>query len=593
MTIPYVAPLATMRFVLREVAGLPDVAQLPGCEEASPEVVDAVLAEAAKLCSDVLAPLNRSGDVQGCRLEDGRVRVPDGWTDAYRQLADNGWIGLALPAEYGGQGLPRLVAAPVAEMIHAANLAFSLCPQLATGQVAALLHAASDAVKRAYVPKLVAGTWSATMNLTEPQAGSDLGAVAMRAVPAADGTYRLSGQKIFITYGEHEMTPNIVHLVLARLPDAPPGVKGISMFVVPKFVVGADGAPGARNDVRCIALEEKLGIHGSPTCTMSLGEAGGAVGELVGERNRGLEYMFVMMNDARFGVGLQGIAIGERAYQQAAAYAAERVQGRDADTGEPVTIDRHPDVRRMLLTMQANVLATRLVACVAAGWFDIAEHSRDPAAAQRARRYVDLLMPVVKGWSTELGSEVCDLAVQVHGGAGFVEQTGVAQHLRDARITTIYEGTTGIQANDLVLRKLLRDGGRSMRELVAEIARDAAALAGDADVAELAAALADDAAALARCTDALLARGRERQAGVLAVAVPFLRLVGTVCGSWQMARAAHAAARCLRDGGDDPETATTIAATARFWYAHRAPYAAAHARVVLHGGPSVTDAPAA
>jgi alkylation response protein AidB-like acyl-CoA dehydrogenase len=436
------------------------------------------------------------------------------------------------------------VATPVWEMWFSANTAFTMLPQLNTGESEAILLAASDELKSTYLEKLVTGEWGGTMNLTEPQAGSDLAAIRTRAEPQADGSYRLSGQKIFISYGDHEITPNIVHLVLARLPDAPPGVKGISMFLVPKFLVNADGSLGAKNDVRCVGLEHKLGIRASPTCAMSFGDNGGATGWIVGEPNRGLEYMFIMMNEARFGVGVQGIGIGERAYQQALAFAKERVQGRDAVTGAVgIPIIKHPDVKRMLLTMRARIMAARALAYTAAGWFDLARHSPDKAAADKARRYVDLLMPVVKGWSTELCQQVCYDAIQVHGGMGFVEETGIAQHYRDARIITIYEGTTGIQANDLVGRKVLRENGATLRELILEMRGVAKELTAVEGLQSLALRLEEDVAVLERALDWILANGRDHLAAVLAGAVPFLHLLGTVCGSWQLARVALAASK--------------------------------------------------
>jgi acyl-CoA dehydrogenase len=540
----YTAPLADMRFLLKEVAGFGAIARLPGCEEATPDLVDAVLEEAGKFAAGVLAPLNSVGDRAGCRLEDGKVITPPGWTEAYKAFAAGGWVGLGLSPEYGGQGLPKCVATPVWEMWFSANTAFTMLPQLNTGESQAILLAASDELKATYLQKLVTGEWGGTMNLTEPQAGSDLAAIRTRAEPQADGSYRISGQKIFISYGDHEITPNIVHLVLARLPDAPPGVKGISMFLVPKFLVNRDGSPGARNDVRCVGLEHKLGIHGSPTCAMSFGDAGGATGWIIGEPNRGLEYMFIMMNEARFGVGVQGIGIGERAYQQALAFARERVQGRDAVTGAVgQSIINHPDVKRMLLTMRARIMAARALAYTAAGWFDLARHSPDTAAADKSKRYVDLLMPVVKGWSTELCQQVCYDAIQVHGGMGFVEETGIAQHTRDARIITIYEGTTGIQANDLVGRKVLRENGATLRELIVEMRGVAAELAAAEGMQSMAVRFAEDIAALERALDWILANGRERLAAVLAGAVPFLHLLGSVCGSWQLARVALAAAK--------------------------------------------------
>lgn len=583
----YRAPLRDMHFVLEEMADLHGIGRLPGYEEATPELVKAVLEEASRFASTVLAPLNASGDRQGCRLQDGRVFLPDGWPDAYRRFREGGWVGLSLPAAYGGQELPKLVSTAVWEMWFAANMSFALLPQLNTGEAAALLLAASPELKQTYLAKLVSGVWAATMNLTEPQAGSDLAATRTRALPQPDGSYRLFGQKIFISYGEHELTENIIHLVLARLPDAPPGVKGISLFVVPKLLLNADGTPGARNDLRCIAIERKLGIHASPTCTMNYGDEGGAIGHLVGEPNRGLEYMFVMMNDARFGVGVQGFALGQIAYQRALAHARERIQGRDAVTGQSgVPIIRHPDVKRMLLGMRARVMATRMLAYAAAGWFDRAQRDPEPAAAERCRRYVDLLMPVVKGWSTELGNETTDLAIQVHGGMGFVEETGVAQLLRDARIITIYEGTTGIQANDLIGRKLQRENGATLRLLMDEMRATAAALAARASLANLGAALDADLDRLGQTLDWILARGRDHLADVLAGAVPFLRLLGTVCGSWQMGRAALAAQRRLDAGGDDYYRG--IIGLAGYWFGHHAPQTHSLACTVREGGARVS-----
>ena len=538
----YNAPLTDIRFLLKEIAGLPAIAKLPGCEEATPDLVDAVLEEAGKFAAGVLAPLNSVGDRAGCRLEDGKVITPAGWGEAYQQFAAGGWVGLGLSPEYGGQGLPKCVATPVWEMWFSANTAFTMLPQLNTGEAEAILLAASDELKATYLEKLVTGEWGGTMNLTEPQAGSDLAAIRCRAEPQSDGSYRISGQKIFISYGDHEITPNIVHLVLARLPDAPPGVKGISMFLVPKYLVNPDGSLGAKNDVRCVGLEHKLGIHASPTCAMSFGDGEGAIGWIVGQPNRGLEYMFIMMNEARFGVGVQGIGIGERAYQQALAFARERVQGRDTVTGavgQPII--NHPDVKRMLLAMRARIMAARALAYTAAGWFDLARHSPDKAAADKAKRYVDLLMPVVKGWCTELCQQVCYDGIQIHGGMGFVEETGIAQHYRDARIITIYEGTTGIQANDLIGRKVLRENGATLRELIAEMRGVVAELNAADGMQALAVRLAEDIAALESALDWILANGRDRLAEVLAGAVPFLHLLGLVCGSWQLARVALAA----------------------------------------------------
>jgi 3-(methylthio)propanoyl-CoA dehydrogenase len=586
----YAAPLRDMQFVLSALAGLDEITSLPGCEEATPDLVGAVLDEAGKFAAGVLAPLNRVGDTQGCRLEAGRVATPEGWAAAYAQFCNAGWVGLALPPEFGGQGLPKLVSTPVWEMWFSANMAFAMLPQLNTAEAEALRLAGSDSLKATYLHKLVSGEWGGTMNLTEPQAGSDLAATRTRAEPQADGSYRIFGQKIFISYGEHELTPNIVHLVLARLPDAPAGVKGISMFVVPKILVNTDGSLGARNDVRCIAIEHKLGIHGSPTCTLSFGDDGGAVGYLVGEANRGLEYMFVMMNEARFGVGVQGIGLGERAYQHALAYARERVQGKNAVNGESGRpIAEHPDVKRMLLSMRARIMAMRALLYTAAGWFDLARHHPEQALAEKHRRYVDLLMPVAKGWATEVGNQVCDTAIQVHGGMGFVEETGVAQYFRDARIITIYEGTTGIQANDLIGRKILREGGATLKELLADLRATAARLAADDELADLGATLAEDAATVERTLAWILDNGRDHLDRVLAGAVPFLHLLGTVCGAWQMGRAALAARARLLAGDNDAAYLNGIVGLSRFYFAHVAPHAAAYARTVTAGGASVAE----
>jgi acyl-CoA dehydrogenase len=584
----YTAPLTDMRFLLNEVAGLADIARLPGCEEATSDLAAAVLDEAARFAAEVLAPLNSIGDRAGCRLEDGKVVTPPGWTEAWHQFGQGGWVGLGLSSEYGGQGLPKCLATPVWEMWFAANTAFAMLPQLNTGESEAILLAASDELKAIYLEKLVTGEWGGTMNLTEPQAGSDLAAIGTRAELQADGTYHLSGQKVFISYGDHEMTPNIVHLVLARLRDAPPGVKGISMFLVPKFLVNADGSLGQANDVRCIGLEHKLGIHGSPTCTMSFGDKGGATGWIVGEPNRGLEYMFIMMNEARFGVGVQAIGIGERAYQQALAFANERVQGRDAVTGsvgQPII--KHPDIKRMLLTMRARIMASRALAYSAAGWFDVARHSPDRMAADKARRYVDLLMPVVKGWSTELCQQVCYYAIQIHGGMGFVEETGIAQHYRDARIITIYEGTTGIQANDLIGRKVLRENGATLRELIADIRSVVAELATTDGMQSLATRLDEDTEALERALDWILANGKEKLGAVLAGAVPFLHLLGSVCGSWQLARVALAATRMTSEDSYSHEYLDGLIELTRFHAHALAVHAPALAVVIVGAGEMV------
>lgn len=538
----YQAPLRDMQFILSSIAGLDEIAALPDCEEASVDLVSAVLEEAGKFAAGVLAPLNQIGDLQGCRLEEGVVHTPEGWQAAYAQFREAGWVGLALPQEYGGQGLPKIVSTPVWEMWFSTNMAFAMLPQLNVGQAEALQIAASEEQKQTWLHKIVSGEWGSTMNLTEPQAGSDLAATRTKAVPQADGTYKLFGQKIFISYGEHELTPNIVHLVLARLPDAPTGVKGLSLFIVPKYLLDPEGNPSTRNDVRCISIEHKMGIHGSPTCTLSYGDAGGAIGYLVGAVNRGLETMFIMMNEARFGVGVQGLGLAERAYQYALNYARTRVQGRDAITGETGrAIICHPDIQRSILSMRARVMAMRSLLYTAAGWFDLAHHHPDPAVADKYRRYVDLLMPVAKGWCTEVGNEVCDDAIQVFGGMGFVEETGIAQYFRDARIITIYEGTTGIQANDLIGRKILREKGATLDLLMAEMQQTQQALAASSALKPLADPFQSILTALQTASNWLIAQDQASLTPVLAAATPFLYLLGTSCGAWQLARLALAA----------------------------------------------------
>ncbi|CAG0961620.1 3-(methylthio)propanoyl-CoA dehydrogenase [Burkholderiales bacterium] len=586
----YRAPLQDMEFALNELAGLAQVATLPGCEEADPGTVSAILEEAAKFAADVLDPLNRTGDQRGARLlEDGSVRTPEGFRDAYRKFVENGWNGLGKSTEFGGQGLPQVVAAAVEEMWHASNMAFDLCPLLTQGAIEAIERHGSDALKQRYLPKMVAGEWTGTMNLTEAQAGSDLAAVRTRAVRHPDGTYRLTGQKIFITYGEHDYTGNIVHLVLARLPDAPEGVKGISLFVVPKFIPDASGKPGTRNDVRCVSLEHKLGIHASPTCVMSYGDEGGATGWIVGEENRGLEYMFVMMNLARYSVGLEGVGISERAYQRAVAYARDRVQGRAAGLAPGAktgSIIEHPDVRRMLMTMRAWTEATRAVAYVTGAAMDHASRHPDAEARKRHQAFVDLLIPIVKGHSTEVAQEVASLGLQVHGGMGFIEEAGAAQHYRDARITTIYEGTTGIQANDLVGRKTVRDGGATARAVAREIAGVAARLAAsaDRDLEVIGARLGASVNALERAIDWMVPAYGSDPRVALAGSVAYLRLWGTVAGGWQMARAAEIASRKLAAGEGDAGFLRAKVTTARFYAEALLPLSESFAALAAGGG---------
>jgi len=582
----YRAPIQDMRFVMDELAGLPEICQLPGYEEAAADVADAILDEAAKFTGGVLDPLNRVGDKEGSVLGAAGVATPSGWKEAYRQFKESGWNGIAMPAEYGGQGLPDVLAVAVKEMFNAANMSFALCPLLTGGAVEALLICASDALKATYLEKMVSGEWTGTMNLTEPQAGSDLALLRARAEPQADGTYRIFGQKIFITYGDHDLTDNIVHLVLARLPDAPAGVKGISLFLVPKFLVNADGSLGARNDAHCVSIEHKLGIHASPTCVMAFGDQGGAVGHLLGEANRGLEYMFIMMNEARHGVGLQGVAIGERAYQHALAYARERKQGRDAVSGAPlVTIDKHPDIRRMLLTMKARVEACRAVAYVTSGLLDRAHAAATPEERQRNLALAEFLIPVVKGGSTEMSIEVTSLGIQIHGGMGYIEETGAAQYWRDARITTIYEGTTGIQANDLVFRKLLRDQGATAKFVFGEVEATIRALAVAArpELRAIAARLGAALKVWVTATEWLGANAKPNLSGVLAAAAPYLSLATVVCGGWQMGRAALAAAARLDGGGTDAAFCRAKIVTAHFYADQLLPQAAALADTVRAG----------
>jgi len=586
----YNAPVKDMRFVMDEIVGLAEIAQLPGYEEATPDLADAVLEEAAKFAGGVLAPLNRSGDTQGCKLGPDGVVTPAGWKEAYRAFCEGGWNGLAAPLDFGGQGLPETFGIAVKEMAASANLSFSLGPMLTGGAVAALLSCASDELKATYLEKMVTGEWTGTMNLTEPNAGSDLALIRSRAEPQADGSYKVFGQKIFITYGDHDMTDNIVHLVLARLPDAPAGVRGISLFLVPKFLVDADGSLGARNDAHCVSIEHKLGIHASPTCVLAFGDNGGAIGYLLGEANRGLEYMFIMMNEARMGVGLQGVAIAERAYQQALGYARERKQGRDAVTGEAlVTIDHHPDVRRMLMTMKSRIEAGRALTYYTAGLLDRAHAGSDSEQRQRDLYLAEFLIPLVKGGGTEMGVEVASLGIQIHGGMGYIEETGAAQHWRDARITTIYEGTTGIQANDLIFRKLMRDKGETANRVFAEIMNTTKALASAAhpELQAIGRRLGRATQAWSNTTEWLAGNLREGVSSVLQGAVPYLNLAVTVAGGWMMGKAALAAAARLDKGEGDPVFCRHKIATAHFYADHFLPQAEALAATVQAGDAAI------
>ncbi|MGE5089797.1 MAG: acyl-CoA dehydrogenase [Candidatus Levyibacteriota bacterium] len=588
----YHAPIADMQFVLNELAGLAQVATLPGFEDATPDTVAAILDEASKFATEVLDPLNASGDREGAvLLPDGTVKTPAGFKEAYAQYAEYGWNGLTKPVEYGGQGLPQLVATAVEEMWHASNMAFDLCPLLTQGAIDAIELCGTPEQKARYLPSMVSGRWTGTMNLTEPQAGSDLAAVRTRAVPQPDGSYRLHGQKIFITFGEHDYTDNIIHLVLARTPDAPEGVKGISLFIVPKVLVNADGSLGARNDVRCVSLEHKLGIHASPTAVLAYGDHGGATGYLVGQENRGLEYMFIMMNLARFSVGMEGVGLSDRAYQRAVAYARERVQGRPVGSdrgtrGAPII--EHPDIRRMLMTMRAYTEAMRAIGYVTAAAMDNARHAASADARRQQQAFVDFMIPIVKGWCTETAQEVTYLGVQVHGGMGFIEETGAAQHYRDARIITIYEGTTGIQANDLIGRKTARDGGAVARTVAKEIARVAAACAVDADPAlqSIGPRLAATVRALEGAIDWMVASYGADARAAHAGSVPYLRMWGLATGGWQLARAALIAAARLREGSGDAGFWSAKLATARYYAEALLPQAEACARAMADGSAS-------
>jgi acyl-CoA dehydrogenase len=583
---PYVAPVKDMLFVMNELAGLSDVVAYPCYAEAGADVdlAPAILEESAKFNQDVVAPLNWPGDQNPSFLKDGVVTTTPGFKNAFEQFAAAGWQGVVHPAEFGGQGLPKLIATACFEMVHSASLSFALCPMLTDGAIEALLTAASPELQERYVPNMISGEWTGSMCLTEPQAGSDLSMVRARAVPEGDGTYKIFGTKIFITYGEHDMAKNIVHLVLARTPDAPEGVKGISLFVVPKFLVNADGSLGERNDVHCVSIEHKLGIKASPTAVLQFGDHGGAIGYLVGEENRGLEYMFVMMNAARFAVGMQGIAVAERAYQKAVQYAKDRVQSRDlSGSPGPVAIIHQPDVKRMLMTMRAYTEAARALAYYAAAAYDAQHAAPDDAARKSNQTLYEFLVPIVKGFSTEMSIEVASLGVQVHGGMGFIEETGAAQHYRDARILTIYEGTTAIQANDLIGRKTVRDGGataKAFSEKIVETEKELAA-SGSADAKAALKQLSIGRAAFDEAVAYILANAKTNTKAVYAGSCAYLRLAGLVLGGWQMARGLLAAER-LRDS--DPAFYNTKTATARFFIENLLPQVQGLATSIVEGG---------
>jgi alkylation response protein AidB-like acyl-CoA dehydrogenase len=597
----YSAPVKDMLFDLEHIACIDQIAQLPGFEDATLETAQAVLDESAKFARDVVAPLNWQGDIHPSTWSHGVVTAAPGFKQAFEQFVEGGWQGLQHAAEWGGQGLPRVIGAACNEMLNAASLSFSLCPLLSDGAIEALLTAGSDELKATYLEKLVAGTWTGTMNLTEPQAGSDLSLVRTRAEPQADGSYKVFGTKIYITWGEHDMAENIVHLVLARAQGAPEGIKGISLFVVPKVLVNADGSLGARNDVQCVSIEHKLGIKASPTAVLQYGDGlagsvadkagAGAVGYLVGEENRGLEYMFIMMNAARFAVGIQGIAVADRAYQKAVTFARERVQSRPVDgsmnTSAPII--HHPDVRRMLMTMRAYTEGCRAMASAAASAFDVAHHHPDAETRKANNSFYEFMVPLVKGFSTEMSLEVTSLAVQVHGGMGFIEETGVAQYYRDARILTIYEGTTAIQANDLVGRKTARDGGAVASGIAAQVAQTVADLraSGTPDALAVAQRLDSARAALVEVVDFVAANTRSAPNAVFSGSVPYLMLAGNVMAGWQMARSLLVAQTLLAQGTDAPFMQAKIS-TVRFYADHILPKTDALRAAIVEGADSVT-----
>ncbi len=575
----YRAPVADMQFVIDELceieSNLGSLAAFAGAG-IGPELTTALLDESARLCGEVLAPLRRVGDEHPARCVDGAVTLSPGYADAFRQLAAGGWLGISAPVEYGGQGLPEIYTTAACEMWNSADMAIALAPILSIGAALTINMHGSEAQKKTWLEKMYSGEWTGTMNLTEAGAGSDLGVLKTRAVPEADH-YRLYGQKIFITWGDHDAADNIVHLVLAKLPDAPEGSKGISLFIVPKFLVNADGSLGRRNDVYPVSTEHKLGIHGSPTCVMAFGDSEGAIGYLVGQEHQGMRYMFTMMNEARLKIGLQGLSAGEGAYQQAVAWARERIQG-----GVPII--RHPDVKRMLLTMRALNEAMRAFAYTEAITIDRAHHLGDPAQQKR----IDLMTPVIKGWQTEVGVELASLGMQVHGGMGYIEETGAAQYLRDVRIAPIYEGTNGIQAQDLVARKLCRDGGAAMVALLAEL--DVTVTACGGELAGIGAGLQRGLDELRRTTGHLLAEFGPNPDLVMGKAFDYLMQLGYVMGAWHMTRAAVVSAAKVAQGGDNPFYLRKLATT-RFYMENILPRARGHAAIILNGGVALHDYP--
>ncbi len=587
----YKAPLKDMLFAIKHIANIDAVAQIPGFEEAGFDTAQAVLEECAKFNEGVLSPLNWEGDKNPSSWKDGVVTTTPGFKEAFKQYGDGGWQGLQHPADFGGQALPKTIGAACIEMCNSANMSFALCPLLTDGAIEALLTAGSDELKATYLEKLVSGQWTGTMNLTEPQAGSDLGMVRSKAEPLADGSYKVFGTKIYITYGEHDMAENIVHLVLARVVGAPEGVKGISLFVVPKFMVNKDGSLGARNDVHCVSIEHKMGIKASPTAVLQYGDHGGAIGYLVGQENRGLEYMFIMMNAARYAVGVQGIAVAERAYQKAVQYAKDRVQSRpvDGSIAASAPIIHHPDVKRMLMTMRAYTEGCRALAAGAAAAYDAAHHHPDADMRKQNAAFYEFMVPLVKGYSTEMSLEVTSLGVQVHGGMGFIEETGAAQYYRDAKILTIYEGTTAIQANDLVGRKTSRDGGNMAKAIVAQIESTEKALtaSGSADALAVAKRLTAARLALLDVIGFVAGNTKASPNAVFAGSVPYLMLAGNVFAGWQMARSLLAAEQCLAAGEDAAFMQAKII-TARFYADHMLSKADGMRDSIVDGHASVT-----
>ena len=581
----YQYPYKDASFLINDLLDFDQFCQEAGLEDVNGELASAILEEAARLGSEVFAPLNEVGDKSGARLEDDGVHQTPGFAEAYRQYADNGWAALTAGEEYGGQAMPRILGAATTEIWYSSCAALFLCPLLTTGAVEAIEAHGSDALKSTYLPNMISGEWTASMCLTESQAGSDLAAVACKAVAQGDH-YLLNGQKIYITWGDHQMTENIIHLVLARLPDAPAGVRGISLFLVPKFLLDENGRPGKRNDVYCVGIEHKLGIHGSPTCTLNFGDNGGATGYLVGQPNQGLAAMFTMMNEARQGVGIQGLGVAERSYQQAAAFARERLQGTRSD-GSRYPIIEFPDVRRMLMVMRSATEAMRGLAYIAATETDREHHAKEPEQAKKHTSRIGLYTPIVKGWLTELAQEVTYLGTQVHGGMGYIEETGSAQFYRDARIMTIYEGTTGIQALDLAGRKTLGDNGEALRDLLDEIQATAVAMSAVDGLAVMAEALkkAVDEGAQARAW--LLENGPQDRNAAGAASVNFMMLMGYLCGGWVMGKSALKANQMLEAGATDVAFLQAKLVTVQFYFEHLLPRADAYLAAVMAGSESM------